>query len=157
MKGFTLIETIIYAAIVTMIMLFSIFTLYQVIHSSEKIRTQAEIHEELNFILGKLNYAITGADYINSPAQGTTGTTLSITKTNFGSNPLVFDLLNSDVRLKEGSSAALPLDNTNVIVDSITFQHLPATPYAPRGIKTVITVHASTYTETISAVNYLRK
>ena len=157
-SGFTLIETIIYALLTTLILGFAVFTLYNIIKASDHLKGQAEVNEEINFIMQKINWALAGATAINLPVEDGSGSVLSITKSNFAQNPIVFDLANGDVRIKLDGGSAKALDDDVIVVSQIMFERLPQSVTIPPGIKTTITLHHSNYSSTtLSVINYLRK
>lgn len=81
-KGFTLIETIIYIALLAFLMGAGISTAFFVIDSSQKNKSDVNEQAEGNFILRKLDWALTGATDVSA-----SGTTLTVTKTG---GPYVF-------------------------------------------------------------------
>lgn len=156
MKGFTLIETIIYAVLISMIIGFSSFVVYQIINTQEMLKAKIELEEEANFILQKINWALAGASVINQPAANATSTTLSINKANFIQNPLIFDLNNKNIRLSRGGSEAVVLNNSDINIDQLVFEYLSSTSTL-KSVKSTITLKSGRYSKTIETINYLRK
>ncbi len=156
-KGFTLIETIIYAALVSIIIIFSVLVMYQIIEVQDRLKAKAEIEGEAGFVLQKINWVLGGAYSINQPSAGATSTTLSINKSNFPQNPLVFDAANGNVRLSRAGGNAIILDNQNVVVDNLIFEHLAASGNVPPAVKIAIRVSYSFYSKTFETIYYLRK
>lgn len=156
--GFTLIETLIYSVLTVLIIGFTVTTLYQLINSADQLKAEAAIHDELNFVSQKIHWALDNAATINLPLPGETGASLSITKSGFAQNPILFDLNNANVRLKFGGGPTMILDNDAVIVDLLLFEHIPANGSAPAGIKTTITMHNANYSgTTLTTTSFLRK
>lgn len=60
-KGFTLIEMLVYLALFAIVIGGGIVTVYQIIQNSNSLQAKTVLQEEGNFILAKLNYALTGA------------------------------------------------------------------------------------------------
>ena len=60
--GLTLIETIIYLALFTIIIGGSLIAVYQILQASTQSQEYALIEEEGNFLMGKLVWAIDTAD-----------------------------------------------------------------------------------------------
>lgn len=156
MKAFTLIETIIYAALISMIIGFSVFVIYQIINVQERLKSKTEVEEEMNFVLQKINWALTGANVVNQPLANSTSTMLSVNKANFAQNPLIFDLDNKNIRLSRAGDGLAILNSGNIIVDQLIFQYLSSSS-APESVKTTITLKSGVYSKTVETINYLRK
>lgn len=121
-KGFTLIETLIYAALTTMLVTFAILTTYSLIDSSDRVRNQKELVENQKLLTQKIYWALQNVSAINSPTSGATSTTLSVDKLSYGSNPVVVNTASSVAWLKRGASAAQPItDNFYARVQSLNF------------------------------------
>ena len=143
--GFTLIETLIYAGLISVIIGFSLIVTYQIIDSSEKLNKKILVEEEANFLLRKIEWALTGLETINSPLPNATSSILSVNKINFSGNPLVFDLDSSNLRLKRGLAVPVILNNENVIVSNLIFKHLAMDGNKPAGIKTNFNINERAY------------
>ena len=152
-KGFTLIETLIYAILVAFIISGVLISVYQMIQGSATLNTRIVAEEEVNFIFRKIVWALAGAYDINSPGTGDTGTTLSVDKENFSDNPIVLDLNSGNLRIKRGGEEAVILNNEHVAISNATFEHLASSGDKPGGIKVNIFVDNQAYETTI----YLRK
>lgn len=120
-QGFTLIETIIYAGLTTLIASFAIVISYQLIDSSDRLRHQREMAENKKFLEQKIAWALQSASAINSPASGATSTSLSVTKLNYVSNPVVIDGSQSVVKLQKGGGSFIPITNEYVAVQDLNF------------------------------------
>ena len=153
MKGFTLIETIVYAALVTIIMAGALVAVYQVLESNNALYNKIITEQEANFLLRKFTWALSGVSAINLPAVGATSSVFSLNKINFSENPLVFDLNATDVRLKRGSKEPAILNTQNVKITNLVFQHLASVGNGPEAIKINLTVG----TQSFSTIIYLRK
>ncbi|MEK7463426.1 MAG: hypothetical protein AAB621_03650 [Patescibacteria group bacterium] len=153
MKGLTLIETIIYTALVFIIISGFLIAVYQILESNNALYNKIITEQEANFLLRKFSWAVSGVSSINLPAVGASGSVLSVNKINFSENPLIFDLNASDIRLKRGSNEPAILNNQNVKINSLIFQRLAAVGSAPEAIKINLTVDAQLFSTTI----YLRK
>lgn len=122
-KGFTLIETLIYATIVTGMVTFAILASYQLIESADKIRNQKEVAENKKFFEQKMYWVFQNISAINSPTTGATTTSLSVDKLSHADNPVVVDVNNGVVTLKQGSNPAIPITNEYVAVQNLEFHN----------------------------------
>src|SRR3989344_3415634 len=141
--GFTLMETVIYIGLLSFITSFVIVVLYQMVGSESQNRNRTEVDGEANFLIQKMVWALTGATAINSPAVSATGTTLSITKYNYASNPIVFDLNSRNMRIAKGASTPVILNSARAYIDQLIFQHLAASGTIPEAIAITLQVVSS--------------
>lgn len=153
LKGFTLIETIIYTALFSLIIGLVIGAVYNIIEGSDDLQKNIIANAEAHFLTRKVEWALTGVSLINSPASGFTNTSLSVDKINYAQNPVVFDLDSSNLRIKKGSASPVILNNENVAISDLQFEHLAASLYRPAAIKASFKVNSEPYSTTI----YLRK
>jgi len=94
-KGFTLIEVIIYIALLAFVIGAGVSSAYYLIESSANGKTETNIIAEAEFLLRKIDWAMTGATDVNAG-------TMTITK----GDDIVFDLDNNRARIKTGSDPA---------------------------------------------------
>lgn len=152
-KGFTLIETMIYSALISMIIGMILVSVYQLIIGNERIVQKNIIEEEANFLLKKIEWGLNGVSSINSPAPGASSSALSINKLNYFYNPVIFDADSGNLRVKKGSGNPAILNSQNVSVNNVKFQRIAAIGNAPEAVKIIINVNQRPYQTTI----YLKK
>ncbi len=144
-RGFTLIETIIYAALISVIIGMTVVAVYQIIQFSDSLNKKNIVEEEANFILRKIGWALAGTPSINSPVSGTTSTVISINKINYSANPIIFDLNSQNLRIKKGGSEPVVLNSQNVAVNNVVFEHIAAIGNKPDAIKTNFQINEKSY------------
>jgi Tfp pilus assembly protein PilE len=154
-RGFTLLETIIYIALIGFLISGSLIVTYELIKSSSLSSGKATVQEEGSFVNRKLSWALYGAT--TAPTLGGSGCnqTISITKTG-GNNPIEFrrDATNSAVEMREGGSGAYtPITSANVLVSCLVFGTLPAVGTGPTGVAATTTINSLTF----NVSKYLRK
>ncbi len=124
-SGFTLIETIIYISLFSIIMTGVLVSVYGLISSNSKNMTKAMVVEEGIFILGKIDWVLSGAENINLPT--TSGNILSVTKSNdWIDNPVIIKVSAGVMSIKKGTNEAVNLNNSNVTIlcpESKCFTH----------------------------------
>ncbi len=164
-KGFTLIETVIYIALFTLIITGTLASTYSIVSSSARNQTKAMIQEEGSFLVGKIDWVLTG---IQSATVGGGGSTLSVIKfdTSIG-NPLVLDQTGGNLSLTRGTNPPQVLNNSNITLTCpVTgcFVHTAASGDGinPESVSAFLTLHAITseglpYSQDFSTVKYLRK
>ena len=105
MKAFTLIELVLYLALLSVLMLASVSLAYGVADRAEGDVALLESVEAGNFALQKIRWAIATADSISEPSEGTVGSTLSIRTTDESLDPIVVshDDGAEALRMREGA------------------------------------------------------
>ncbi len=151
-KGFTMIETLIYLAIFSMVITGVVASAYILLESSGKVQTKAMILQEEQFMLGTVERLVGDAASVSAPTAGSSGTTLSILT--FGGAAYSFTLSGTDLLLN-----GIALNNTSVRVTDISFQR---SAVSPDGITAEFTVSANApngqvVTFSASTTKYLRK
>ncbi len=153
-RGFTLIEMIVYMALFSIMMGGLIVTVHQLYQSIGSMNSKVMEQEEINFVIKKIDWVLTGVSSINAPLSGTSPT-LNINKTGFIQNPIIikFNSVRKDIEIQTGASNPFfPLTTKNVKVTSLQFQYLPAVGTAPAGITATIIINGTVATIT----KYLR-
>lgn len=117
-KGFTLIEVLIYIGLLSIIITGSLGVANQIVQGVQKDSARLMIQTEADFVLRKLDYALTGAKL----SQVTGGSALSIA----AGSGLCFSLSGSAIMLKQESCASasltpLAITSVNVSVSSLSF------------------------------------
>ncbi len=154
-KGFTLIETLVYLALFSIIIGGLIAASYMLFETSDRNQTKAMMQEEENFLIAKINWALSGASSVSVPSANSSGSTLTVTKydgTSFTINRSGTDLIMNFT----------PLNNTNVAISKLVFIHTYAGGTNPESVEAGFTISAQTPTggtifETASTTSYVRK
>lgn len=128
--GFTLIEIILYTFLTSFILTALTFFLGTILSARVKNQTVSEVEQQGIQIMQQMTQSIRNAKIINSPAQATTASTLSINGVTSANNPTVFNLVSSAVTMTEGANPAIQLTSQGVVASNLTFQNLSrnATP-----------------------------
>lgn len=142
-SGFTLVETLIYAAVLAVLTGSVIATFYQIVGSQTQGRVRNEVQTEANFLMGKVEWALAGAAAINVPVAGATSTTLSVNKYNFATNPLVFSLVSGTFQLARGTGSPVVLNSSDVKVQGFVAQHVSSAGGLPDAVNITLSVAAS--------------
>ncbi len=155
--GFTLIEVLVYLSLFAIILGGAIIAAYSVFESSGRNQTSAMVQEEGDFLIGKVSWALSGAEAVNLPAVNSAGSILSVNKVT-GVNsftgqttvtPIVVDMdpvVLTDIRITEGANPPQTLNNTNVQVSGLQFDHESASGdgLQPESVAASFTVSART-------------
>lgn len=159
-RGFTLIETLIYLALYTILFGGALAAVYSIFESGAHNETAAIVEEEGDFLVGKIDWALSNAVSVQSPADS--GNRLSITFPDGSTES--FRSVASTVRLQEGGAPEQTLNNTNVSVVDLSFVHTLSTSDGidPESIAASFTIYATTsggqvLSRDFSTLQYLRK
>ncbi|MEK7478381.1 MAG: tail fiber domain-containing protein [Patescibacteria group bacterium] len=119
-RGFTLIEVLIYTAILSI----SGSLLSGVLFNTTKIKSRQtaviEVNEQLGFVLQNIQRSIMDSSIIDIDA-GTSTSTLILKFKDDTKNPTKFYITDSIVYKKEASDTAQPLTDSSVIADAVNF------------------------------------
>jgi prepilin-type N-terminal cleavage/methylation domain-containing protein len=154
-RGFTLIETIVYIALLGFLMTSTLTCVWSLLESARKSDGRAVVQGEGSFVERKLAWAL--ADMSAAPAVDGSGCnqTLTVYKTNYPKNPVVFQRsgTNNAIEIREGGAAPVALTTANVSAACLTFVLIPASGKSPAGVTATATIDDLAFTIT----RYVRK
>jgi type II secretory pathway pseudopilin PulG len=150
-SGFTLIETLVYIALFTIVIGGGLVGAYGVIEGTDRTSAKTILEQDANFILRKMDWALTGLDVINS-----SGGSLSVNKKDFSQNPIVFTLVGTDIKIKKAGNTAVILNNSRIKISNLLFTKV--TTGGKDGIQATFTATTvnSKLSETFSITKYIR-
>lgn len=139
MKGLTLIEVLIYMAILA-VFVSGIFTLFnRALDSAELLRLKAETAANAEFVMRKIEWATSGAKTVNIPTANNFSSQLSIDKFASSSNPVIFALSGEKITLAKAGGAAINLTNDKVRITQFLTEHFSSVDN-PSTLKITLTV-----------------
>ncbi|MDE2399790.1 MAG: prepilin-type N-terminal cleavage/methylation domain-containing protein [Patescibacteria group bacterium] len=158
-KGFTLIEVIIYIALFSLLMGTALVAAYQLIDGSGKLSTKNTTQEEGNFVMRKIDWALTGVQSITTPSSGTTN---NLVVNKYDGNTITIDLTGTNpkkIEIKESTNgnAFLPIITDNVSISNLQFTYLAPTGSAPIGITATFTITKDGVDFPFTITKYIRK
>jgi len=124
--GFTLLETLLYSGIVTVILTFTLITMYQLIKNEDRVTKQREMTENQKFFVEKVAWMLQSVDKINTPTLGATSTTLSLNKLGYAFNPLIIRASttpNGTIEFLSGATSS-PITNSYATATGLLFEQL---------------------------------
>ena len=166
-KGFTLLEALIYIALFTLIIGGAMVTVFQIIQGTAANYNHIILQEEANFLLRKINWALSGETTIITPTTSSPSGLLLVTKivegapTNLTFQDNANDYACSPNTLCLKRTEAFPLNSSNVLVTNITFVRTLGNNGKPDSLTTSLTIttadNGREATESFSTTKYLRK
>ena len=124
-SGFTLIEMVVYLGLFAILMGGMVTAAYNVFESSDHDQTKIMIQDEGDFLIAKINWALSGIQAINNPFSGSSGSILSVNKWDpSGSTiPITINLTGTDMVITNNINPPIELNNSNVEVKNLIFTH----------------------------------
>lgn len=132
-RGFTIIETLVYLAIFSIVIGGVAVAMYLLFQSSGTLQTRAMLVQEEQFVMLTIERLVAEAASISAPSAGASGNTLTLTT--FGGASYTITK-NGDYVTVDGAE----LNNTNVRVTALSFARSAA---IPDGITAEITIVAN--------------
>jgi prepilin-type N-terminal cleavage/methylation domain-containing protein len=168
-KGFTLIEVVVYLGLFSVLMSGVIVSAYNIIESEKRNETKGLLNNEAEYIVGKINWALTGAQVVNIPTPGTSGSLLSLNRVISTANgvPTItsvsIGLSVTDITITIGSNPSEKLNNNDTEITNLTFSRNSGTSSgSPESVTATATVRMRTpngsyITRDISTTSYIRQ
>jgi prepilin-type N-terminal cleavage/methylation domain-containing protein len=126
-KGFTLLELILYIALLAIILAAASGLLVTLLEARVKHQTITEVDEQGVQVMTVISQAIRNADSITLPAAGTSASSLTLASLDSTKNPTVISLSGTTLQMKEGTGAVVPLTSSLVTVNGVSFTNLSRT------------------------------
>ncbi len=137
-KGFTLLETIIYLALFSVLMSGALVTVYTLLQSGTQNLGGASIQSEGLFVNRKLTWALSGATAVTVPDSHT----LIVTRPDLGAqSPLTITAFDEVFTIQRGTGSRVPFSNTYMVVANIDITLTPAQPNTPASIHIRYTIN----------------
>jgi len=141
-NGFTLIEALVYIALLGLIMTGAVAVAYQLVDSSAAVNIKNTAGEEGNFVLRKLDWALSSASALD------TSVTNQLTVSRYDGTTVIIKLSGTEIEMKETGGTFLPITTGNVTVSDLSFQNIPAVGGAPQGVTAATTINGLNFVMT---------
>jgi prepilin-type N-terminal cleavage/methylation domain-containing protein len=144
-QGFTLIEMVVYVALLSLLVGGTLLTVYNLLTDVGTMRGKVNTDEEANFMLRKIDWALAGATYggVTNPTPGNSSAFLQVNKGGFAENPIRIDLASSTMQLSRAGDAQ-PISSSNVTVADLNFQRY-AVASSSQVIRTTFKLNGRTF------------
>ncbi len=117
-SGFTLLEVLIYTAMVGIIMMGVIMLSAIALEVRGKVRASIILQQNYRFALSRITTVVNQADDITSPVEGTSSTELILEMSEPALNPTIINSQNGVLYVKEGISDPIPLTSKEIDIQS---------------------------------------
>lgn len=106
-NGFTLIELILYIALISIFITGAILFVWDLIYSEVKSGVEQEVNQTLRFVSKRVLYEIRNSSGINSVSA----TSISLSNSDSSKNPTVIDVNANQIRIGQGNSGSCPISS----------------------------------------------
>lgn len=144
-RGVTLIETMVYIALFSIIIGGSVVAAYQILESSGRSQTRAMLQEEGDFLIGKIGWALSGVQPGTPTGQNCTeSNTLSVSKWDTSIGIIVINETSGNMYISYGGNPSVVLNNSNTNVSALSFTHCYLNTSNPESMGARFTLSANT-------------
>ncbi len=158
-KGFTIIETIIYIALFSILLSGGFVTAFQLLQGSDVLAGKSTVQSEGNFVLEKISWAMSGVKSIDYPTSLPDSDKLRIVRHDGIQVDICLD--GTKIRMQEVGIGSLiscnlllyTITSDNVSVSNLKFHYIPQTGSSLAGITVNMTINGKDFT----ATKYIRK
>lgn len=138
-KGFTLIELILYIAIVTILLNALVPFAWNMIEGGVKSATGQEVFTQGQYVADRITFEIRNASDINSVSS----TQISLATANPATNPTIISLNAGVINLKQGSAPPIALNSANTTISSLNFTNYSSSDGNTKNIQFIFTIKAN--------------
>lgn len=122
--GYTLIELLLYVAIVGVLLTSVSYFFGIMVDSRVKNQSIAEVEDQGSATMDYITQTIRNATSITSPAAAGSGSSLTLVVPTGSLSPTVFNLSGTTLQVTEGAASAIALTSNDVQVSALTFKNL---------------------------------
>lgn len=119
-RGFSLLEILIYTAIIGIVGSFFSGILLSVTRIQNQQNASTEVNQQLNFVINNIQRVIRESSYVDI-ATGTTATTLTLKMRDPAKDPTIIKITGGKVTLQQGGSSPIDLTTSAVTADKLAF------------------------------------
>ncbi len=160
--GFTLIEILIYLVLFAILMSGAVAAAYTLFEATDRNQTKVMVQEEGDFMIAKINWALSGVQSVNAPLIGTSGSILSVNKWDAAVGGLIIALAGTDMEISHNGHPALRLNNPDIAIKNLVFVHNFGGGVNPESVQAsfeinTLTPNGMTVIQDFSTTKFLRK
>lgn len=122
--GTTFVELILYMGVSSTILLVIVALFAVMLQTQIKQQAIASVEIEGQEAMRVMASVIRNGTAINTPSAATSGDSISVGSYEVSHNPIVFDVSEGTLRIKEGAAEPIALTSTQTVVKSLTFHNL---------------------------------
>ncbi len=142
--GFTLLETIVYISLLSLIMSSGLVVAWQLIDGMQNMNREITVQEEANFVLEKIDRSLKDAQYILAPSSEDSLTTVLSVQDGDGELTTVH-LYDGRVELQRKNNSFVSLTTPNVAIEDLQFYYIAPQGSSLPGVRAVLVMDGETY------------
>lgn len=123
-SGYTLLELLLYVAIVGTLLISITAFFGMVADARVKNQSVSEVNDQGTAVMDSLTQTIRNATSITAPAAAGSGASLTLVVPTGSLSPTVFSLNGTTLQVTEGTGSAVALTSNDVQITSLTFKNL---------------------------------
>jgi prepilin-type N-terminal cleavage/methylation domain-containing protein len=123
-KGYTLIEMLLYIAIVGIMLVPLTYFFGMTTEARVKAQSIAEVDDQATAAMDNITQIIRNAYSITTPAAAASGSSLTLVVPTTALSPAIFSLNGTTLQVKEGTAANVALTSNDIQVSNLTFKNL---------------------------------
>ena len=161
--AFTIIEVLVYIGLFGIVIGGAVTAVYQIVESSGRSESKAHLQKEGDFLIGKVEWALSGARAIEAPGINVSSAdSLTIRRWDTMNDPVTLSVSGTDLTISRTGGAAQVLNNSNVTITDFRVSHLYSGGANPESVTATIDVsslapNGMPITATFTTTKYLRK
>lgn len=141
-RGFTLLETIMYIALFSLLMTGVLVTVYELLAGGTHNRASVQVQEEGTFVNRKISWALSGATSVEVPDSKT----LKInTRPDFAQTPIQITESAGQILLSRGGAAPVPLTTSELEVTNTQITMVPEQGGVPASIRVLYEIEGTPF------------
>ncbi len=153
-QGFTLVEVLLYIALLSLLMSGVVIASYQLLSSAHMSDKSVKVQQEGDFVLRKIDWVLNGVSVQTMPQKITPySSTLQLVSNSNTTFVVTLDPQLHSIMLSQNGAAPLPLTSESLHVSALQFHYLPAIGTKPEGIEASTTIEGADF----YIKKYLRK
>lgn len=127
LRAFTIVEMMMYTAIVGMILVVVVYVTSTVYNVRARVASASVVHESMEYAQDRISILLHAATAVTIPSSGTSST-LQLTMPDTARDPTIISLSGGQVWIKEGTKPKLPLTSAEVAISDLQFTRSAANP-----------------------------
>lgn len=155
MKGFTILESLIYIGLIVIIMPLVTAVIYFTVNHRVAASEISLITQEGERLIRVITLAARNANGLNNLLIGDASSTLSLEMVDLAKNPTIFKLEGGILTIKEGGAVAVDLNSDQVLVTNAVFTNV-ARPGTVGSVKIELSLAAGLFNKDFYATASLR-
>lgn len=149
-KGFTLLEVLLYVAIISVVITAIVLFAWNIIYGGVKTTRLGEVNYASRYVSERIKYEIrnssgitTGSSNFGVNLATTAGSKITLTKANAAKNPTVIDVSSGQLRIAVGANPVINLTPTNISITNLTFTNNSSGDGKTKNVSFIMTLESN--------------